>query len=364
MKTKFSLETTFFSETGAGTGCSAGTKAAPGSSAGFAAGPGYSAGTKTAPGTERSDTEAEGLKGFAEELCRILRITAGLEKDRVHYKKSGDYPPTDGDRILVECEKNAGYTEVCGVYVEDLYEDYRSGIPMDQIISTVMKQLKSVKDSGIMKKMDDLHSYEAARGDLFIRLLNLERHEKGLSHAIYRTVGDIALVLYMRMGNIGGCPTNMKITRETADKWNVDAETVFQNALLNTFSISPPRIYCWEKLIFDENYDGENFMSPLSDFQLRKDAVGNCLSTSSRTNGAVAVFLPGVARRLSELLGHSFYMAFTSIHEVMIHNDTQVEPDELREVLKETIRETTPASDVLSLKIYHYDKDTCKFSVV
>ena len=49
--------------------------------------------------------------------------------------------------------------------------------------------------------------------------------------------------------------------------------------------------------------------------------MGNCLSTSRKTNGAVAVFLPGVAERLAYLLDSDFYMVFTSIHEVMIHND-------------------------------------------
>ena len=70
-------------------------------------------------------------------------------------------------------------------------------------------------------------------------------------------------------------------------------------------------------------------MNLLSDFILRKDSGGNCLSTTERTNGAVAVFLPGVAERLGKLLGSGFYMVFTSIHEVMIHRDSAVEVEEL-----------------------------------
>ena len=41
-------------------------------------------------------------------------------------------------------------------------------------------------------------------------------------------------------------------------------------------------------------------MDIMRDYPLRKDAVGNCLSTVKRTNGAVAVFLPGVAERLAD----------------------------------------------------------------
>ena len=46
-----------------------------------------------------------------------------------------------------------------------------------------------------------------------------------------------------------------------------------------------------------------------------RDSIGSCLSTARRTNGAVAIFLPGVAKRLADLMDADFYMVFTSIHE-------------------------------------------------
>ena len=97
----------------------------------------------------------------------------------------------------------------------------------------------------------------------------------------------------------------------------------------------------------------ENFMNLLFDMSLKKDAIGNCLSTSVRTNGAVAVFLPGVG---------SFYMVFTSIHEVMIHSEDSADPRKLKEVLAETVEETTPEEDFLTYYVYHYNAETGQFS--
>ena len=145
-------------------------------------------------------------------------------------------------------------------------------------------------------------------------------------------------------------------------KWEKDEQTVFNDALLNTYFISPPRIYCWEKLIYNMSYEGENFMNLLFDLPLKKDTFGNCLSTSTRTNGAVAVFLPGVAQRLGYLLGGGFYMVFTSVHEVMIHSEENTDPRKLKEVLAETIEETTPEEDFLTYYVYHYDPETGQFS--
>ena len=66
---------------------------------------------------------------------------------------------------------------------------------------------------------------------------------------------------------------------------------------------------------------------------------GKLSQYNEKTNGAVAVFLPGVAEQLAYMLDSDFYMVFTSVHEVMIHNDKFVEPEDLQCVLRDTIRE-------------------------
>ncbi len=55
-------------------------------------------------------------------------------------------------------------------------------------------------------------------------------------------------------------------------------------------------------------------------------------------------------------------MVFTSVHEVMIHNEKFAEPENLRNVLRDTLEEATPEEDFLTLYIYHYDKTLEEFS--
>ncbi len=69
---------------------------------------------------------------------------------------------------------------------------------------------------------------------------------------------------------------------------------LYENALLNTYLLTPPRIYQWERLVLNPAYDGEDFMAYGYDnygMRLCGERVGCCLSTDKRTNGAVAVFL-------------------------------------------------------------------------
>lgn len=301
-------------------------------------------------------------ENFVEVLRQSLLEETSYEEEMICYKKAEEYPPTSGDRLLLKNRQKEGVYEVCALYVRDLYDEFQNGWSMENIIEEILKRLDTISRSECFEKSKNLEDYEKVKEDLFIRLLNVVKHRDELQNAIFRTVGDIALVLYARMGELDGCSTSIKIKQHMLQKWEKDEQTVFNDALLNTYFISPPRIYCWEKLIYNMSYEGENFMNLLFDLPLKKDTFGNCLSTSTRTNGAVAVFLPGVAQRLGYLLGGGFYMVFTSVHEVMIHSEENTDPRKLKEVLAETIEETTPEEDFLTYYVYHYDPKTGQFS--
>ena len=294
----------------------------------------------------------KGYEAFVEALREAMLAASGFKESRIYFEKKGGTFSTNGDRLFVEFAEHEDGREVCAFYTEELYARYLQEQTMEEIVGDMISELNHVRGSGIFEKTRNLTEYEKVKGDLFIRLLNAVRCHDDLGQAIYRTIGDIALVLYMKVSEDEGCITSVKIRQEHIERWDIDSDKVFDDALLNTYFMTPPRIYRWEKLIYNPEYDGENFMDLLTGFEINKDAVGNCLSTTKRTNGAVAVFLPGVADRLGKLLGEDFYMVFTSVHEVMIHNDRKVDPDDLVDVLEDTIREATPEEDFLSAVSY------------
>lgn len=176
-----------------------------------------------------------------------------------------------------------------------------------------------------------------------MRLVNRDRYAVDLNDAIRKDVGDIALVVYVRISAEENCVTSTKVREAMLNYWRKDhpelnTNDIFDEAIANTYRMTPPRIYKWEEMIFNREYTGDSFMESCDEDVISKDAMGNCLSTTIKTNGAVAVFLPGVAEHLAELLNSDFYMVFTSIHEVMIHNAKKVDPEDLKSVLTDTIR--------------------------
>ncbi len=168
---------------------------------------------------------------------------------------------------------------------------------------------------------------------------------------------------YLRLGRQDGCISSMKIRKDILKEWKLTEEEVWKNAVENTSLMTPPRIYRWEELLVTPLYSGDDFMNDEKLYFLdRENFAGLCLSTALRTNGAVAVFLPGVAQRLADLLNDSFYIVFTSIHEAMIHAAKNVYPEDLIKVMHDSIKEATSEQDFLTDKLYFYNRNEEKIA--
>lgn len=298
---------------------------------------------------------------FIGKLRLVLVETMRIPEEKIYFReKGGPYTPT-GDKLFIELIGHGGTKEVCGFYTEDLYERYRNDVSLEEIAEVIAVQIKKVSGEEFVKIAERFTTYEKAKDYLFIRPLNLKKHKDDLQGTVYAAEGEIALVLYMKISEDGEMVNSTKVKRKFVADWGKNVVDVFKEAVYNTYRMSPPRIYEWQKLLYNPAYEGEEFME--KDINLRKDAVrGSCLSTVKKTNGAVAVFLPGVAKRLSQLLDADLYLAFTSIHEVMVHDAGLVSPEDLKEVLAETIQEATGEEDYLSSHIYYYSRETGEFT--
>lgn len=303
-------------------------------------------------------------QGFVDGLRTAIIDHTGLDNGKVYFQKKGGQYTEKGDRLFVEFNMGKDSGGICGLFTEELHAEHDSGRPMQDIVDAVLMELDKAVESGYMQKAGQMHSYDKVRDSLFIRPLNKEKHAGDLVRAVYRTEGDIALVLYLRLGEDENGITSVKVPRKQVKNWDVDEESALDAAMYNTCIMDPPRFYEWEKLLLDLGYGGTDFMGEEPGFAINLRPSGNCLSTKGRTNGAVALFYPGVAQRIAELMDDDFYAAFTSIHEVMVHKSDMVEPKELAEVLRETIREATLEEDFLSFSIYRYSRETGEFMIV
>ena len=297
---------------------------------------------------------------FIGQLTNAIYETTDIPLENIRFvKKDG------GDLLNIIFAEHDDAYEVCSVHVEELYVAYQNGIRLNTIVDYICSDVLHAKSIYVYDKTKELMDYDTAKSRLLVRLINYDRNADILRDVVHKTLGDIVFTVYAIVDENEFGIVSTKVLKSMVKKWDKNEDDIFDEAIANTYRMTPPRIYKWEEMIFNREYTGDSFMESCDEDVISKDAMGNCLSTTIKTNGAVAVFLPGVAEHLAELLNSDFYIVFTSIHEVMIHSvKSGVDPKDLKLVLRDTLREVTPSSDYLTEKIYKYNRRTHKFECV
>ena len=297
---------------------------------------------------------------FIGQLTNTIYETTDIPLENIKFvKKDG------GDLLNIIFAEHDDAYEVCSVHVEELYVAYQNGIRLNTIVDYICSDVLHAKSIYVYDKTKELMDYDTAKSRLFVRLINYDRNADILRDVVHKTLGDIVFTVYAIVDENEFGIVSTKVLKSMVKKWDKNEDDIFNEAIKNTYYLTPPRIYKWEGVLCDESYAGESFMNDEDICDLDKSFSGNILNTTRKTNGAVAVFLPGVAERIAELLDSDFYMVFTSIHEVMIHSTgSGVDPKDLKLVLQDTLRKVTPSSDYLTEKIYKYNRRTHKFECV
>ena len=189
------------------------------------------------------------------------------------------------------------------------------------------------------------NSYEDIKKQLIVRPLNFNRHEKELQDCVYEKHGDIALVLYQLIGEEHSMLTSCKIHKADILHWDISGheEDILDEALQNTAKRFPAHILNAKK----------NCSSDLMKGDFKKEdvmfmGVHGLLSTNRTTNGAAAIFYPGVISKLMEIMGGAFLAVFMNINDVMFFD---MESPMAREFAK-TANESSIMGEMLSDKVY------------
>ena len=300
---------------------------------------------------------------YVEKLKTGLMVKIQLPEEKVHFCRKGEKFAENGDRLVIECVEAEKEKGALGVYIRELYEEDPQGEVISEMVSKIAEEVRQVQESSFLTKAKKLRSFEDAKTQIILKAVNYNRNEKDLEDAIYKQSGDIALTIYFNIGEMKGGTISTKLRKSQIERWNKSEEEIFQLAVNNMMENAEPRIYCWQKMIFDLEYEGEEFMNRADNVELNKGPLGNCMSTREKSYGATVLFLPGVAERLAELLDGDFYAVFTSVHEVMIHAAETADVDDLKVVLKKTMADMTAENEILTEYVYRYDRGERKLSI-
>lgn len=300
---------------------------------------------------------------FVLRLSQTVSESLQISEDRIQFE------PVDGskeDRLVIVYEKESRNYGM-SIHIYDLYEKYVRGNRncFEKISQNLCVAAKNTQMQPVIKIPDFSElTYDEVKGNLFIRLLNIRDNKNALKEAVYCQIGDVAITLYYYLEIDNTNIFRFKIPNGFLDFWKIGTETVIEQALENTMLKFEPQIYAIENVTFkelaEEIFERISFMQ----YEISYDfsPYGTLLSTDIHTEGAVSIFLPGVADRLAQLMDTNFYFVFLSVHEVMIHAEKSVSPCDISSVM-EDMAQVDPEV-FLSSRVYHYDRDTKQFTVI
>lgn len=241
------------------------------------------------------------------------------------------------------------------IAVKLLYQDAQKSDAesvVDKLLLNMRDSEDLLEESGAFK-IRASYDYQSIKEHLIIRPLNYDLHLKDLKGCVYKRVGDFALVLYQYVGTNNNTVTSSKIQREELDSWGMSDKTdqVMQEALENTSRLFPACVQNW-RINKTVDFLKSNFTrSEITGFN---GAI--LLSTFQNTNGAVALFYPGVAEKLSQLMDGSFQVVFMNVNDLMVF---PMKSHQLARTYLEIGSESNILGEVLSKRLY-----TCSDSVI
>lgn len=289
-------------------------------------------------------------------------------EERLTEKEYACYEPADGNMLEESLVIQEGNEPIrFGATTTSMYRAYKSGYSIRQIAEEIIREKEAHKEIKGLEKIRMLDDYERVKEDLYIRIVSTNKKVTVLERGIYRKIGDIILGVYLRINEDDGKLCTTLIDNTYLDKWELSKEDVLEQAMDNTVKMAPPRFYDGMQLklsILTGRYGG----IPIKEFSpTEKERRYGCfLSTDKKTNGATAVFYPGVARKICEAYGtEAVYIVPTSIHEVAIHDIRYTEDVEmLSKCLEAVIQESTPDDEVASNHVFMYELETDRITEV
>ena len=124
---------------------------------------------------------------------------------------------------------------------------------------------------------------------------------------------------------------SVKVPKASMQEWGIEEEEVWESAMSNTYVMAPPRIYLKPMDLVDPPYHRGAFMALNSDITSLSPRAVPTVTTTMQINGAIAMFYPRVMKRIAELFGDDYYIAFTGTSEARLQKKGTVEP---RNILK------------------------------
>ena len=257
-----------------------------------------------------------------------------------------------------------------GFQFTPFYRSYTMGTPPEEVMKDIQGFIQEAEEYVSQLRPGSLTDFDEVKDSLIVRPLNYQNNRKQLEPYVFKRFGDIALVVYMLMINPDQQMYTAKVDQETAGKWDLSQEELFDWAIQNTEAKFKACLYPMDAVIEGisaEQYPAVNkyFNEPGFELEASKTGTYSLFLEGGNTHAATAVFYHNALKNLAEAMRDDLYVVIPSMTFVMVHEKSSVSLNRLRRYARD--EKNNPHNDpaeFLSDGVYFYSRKEDSFRLI
>lgn len=271
--------------------------------------------------------------------------------------------------FLTVCDTGKGYAyKFYGKHLSELERGHldEPALSLDEAIETFLHEL-GITDSQQLPELFAVDSrlfqsvvgldYEGFKDHLFMRVFPAEKLARELPYIPHVTMEDLVITFYVLLGKSDDGMCTIRIQDQFMRMCGVDLGQLYEDAKKSSPRVFPAKMVPLFEMfrqqggelndssIFPGGFAPEDFCDP-----------SIVVTNDYLLYGAAVIFYPGVMEQIGEIVGCDYYIAPSSVHEMIIIPDWLIDSyQEVKELVKNTNDSIIQPNDRLTDNVYHYD---------
>lgn len=230
------------------------------------------------------------------------------------------------------------------IYLEDFFEAYQSGKPLDEICR-IIEEINQKETPDTNFDTGVITDFSAVKEKICYKLVNADKNAAQLKEMPHRLWQNLAVVYYVPVSiETVAAVSTITVNNSMMELWGVDEDTLYRHAHRNTPALLHAEITPLAEMLTG---DSEG-MPPLY-----------VVTNDRQMNGAAVLLYDGILERFARQTGCDFYILPSSVHETLLlpippDADDEDGHDVLEAVHGVNAGGYVATEDILSDNVYRY----------
>ena len=242
------------------------------------------------------------------------------------------------------------------IFLNDLYEEYQSGIPEDILVWRTVNQFSAGKD--VPFNMDAIKDYAAVKDDLRFRVSGYEQNRGWAEAMVSVKEGDFVYSCYLPIYHEAFGRASISITKENAVNWGVSYEQILMDAKAGSMK-QPVELKSTMEILGEacDLFEGEPTDYYAHPEHLPEEENLFVLREKDSLYGASVIARADVLKQVGKILNDDYYVLPSSTQEVLlIPAKRWNDPERLAEMVREINETEVEPRERLTDHVQFYDR--------